>query len=209
MTLADGTQKCVEDIDYNDNLKVWDFDNACFASANPLYIKKKEHTNKVNVLKFSDGSELRTINQHRIFNKQAGKFTYPMTDDTPIGTITFNEKGEEITLVEKYVQACEVDFYNIITERHLNCFANGILTSCRLNNMYPIRDMKFVKDNRKLIPASSFPFIPLRWYEGLRLAEQPLQINRDGADYHGDHSVQDYALRLMRTDKRVWEKIAV
>ena len=41
--------------------------------------------------------------------------------------------------------------YNIITKQHLNCFANGILTSCRLNNMYPIENMKFVKDNRKLL----------------------------------------------------------
>ena len=94
-----------------------------------------------------------------------------------------------------------VKYYNIITKRHLNCFANGILTSCRLNNMYPIADMKFVKDDRELLTYSDFAAVPKEWVDGLRLLEQPFDINRDGAFDHGDRSVQDYALRLMTMDK--------
>lgn len=201
ITLADGQCKKVEDVTYDDDLLVWDFDNACFAVAKPLWLKIKETTNRYNVLKFSDGSELRTIDQHRIFNKQAGKFTYPMTDETPIGTITFNDKGQEVTLIDKYVEQGEVDFYNIITEYHMNCFANHILTSCRFNNLYPIANMKFVKDDRQPVPMSAYPKVPEKWFKGLRLAEQPTQINR-GNDVAHAASIQDHVLNVyIRKDK--------
>jgi hypothetical protein len=202
--LADGTTKNVEDIDYSDNLKVWDFDEGRFTQANPLFIKLEEEIDEYSVLKFDDGSELKNV-EHRIFNIQAGKFTYPMTDDTPIGTKTFNAQGKEITLVSKEKVKGTVKYYNIITKRHLNCFANGILTSCRLNNMYPIENMKFVKDDRRLIEPSECPLIPQEWFDGLRLAEQPQDINRDGAVNFNDTSVQDYALRIMKMDKRLNE----
>jgi hypothetical protein len=63
----------------------------------------------------------------------------------------------------------------------MNCFANGILTSCRYNNIYPIKDMKFIKDNRlnkkprwkvygdKFKP---YPELTVQYLEGLRLYEQ-------------------------------------
>ena len=203
IALADGTCKNVEDIDYSDNLKVWDFDNGQFASANPLFIKIEQTADKYNLLKFDDGSELKTVHQHRIFNVQAGKFTYPMTEDTPIGTKTFNAAGKQVTLVSKQIVKEEVKYYNIITKQHLNCFGNGILTSCRLNNMYPIENMKFVKDDRKLLTYTNFPLVPKEWVDGLRLMEQPVDINRDGAVNFNDSSVQDYVLRLMDMDRRL------
>lgn len=196
--LADSTTKRAEEITYDDKLLVWDFDKGCFASANPLWIKVAEKTHQYNYLRFTDGSVLKTINQHRIFNKEAGKFTYPMTDETPVGTTTFNAKGEYVTLVEKTVVEEDVVFYNIITDYHMNLFADNILTSCRLNNIYPIQDMKFVKDNRELVSYNVYAALDKKWYDGLRLAEQPLDINRDNADNHGDKSVIEYVQRLIR-----------
>lgn len=202
ISLADGTCKKVEDIDYDDELLVWDFDNGCFSLAKPLFIKVAQESSSYNLLRFSDGSELKTIHQHRIFNIEAGKFTYPMTDDTPVGTHTFNANGEIVSLVSKEVIKKPVEYYNIITKHHLNCFANGILTSCRLNNMYPIRCMKFVKDDRTMLSDTDFPLLPTEWIDGLRLKEQPTDINRDGNVNFNDKSVQDYALRLMNVDKK-------
>ncbi len=196
--LADGTTKRADEITYDDELLVWDFDNGRFASSNPLWIKVAETAHQYNYLRFSDGSVLKTINQHRIFNKEAGKFTYPMSDETPIGTTTFNAKGEYVTLVEKKVVEEDVVFYNIITDYHMNLFADNILTSCRLNNIYPIQDMKFVKDNRALVSYDVYASLDKKWYDGLRLAEQPLDINRDNADNHGDKSVIEYVQRLIR-----------
>ena len=176
VTLADGSTKRIEDISYSDQIKVWDFDTASFASARALWIKRAETAMAYNELMFSDGSTLRTVDQHRIFNKQAGAFTYPMTDDTPIGTITYTVDGAEVVLVGKRVVTEIVDYYNVITDGHMNLFANGILTSCRFSNAYPIHSMRWIKAGRTLRDRAEFAGIADRWIDGLRLCEQTYSV---------------------------------
>ena len=176
ITLADGNTKRIEDIEYSDLLLVWNFDESRFDEAHPLWIKKAETTSQYNLIEFGDGSFIKTIHDHRIFNKEMGMFTYPMiSEDAPIGTTTFTANGEEVTLAGKSFVNEKVDFYNIITDKHINLFANGILTSCRYNNIYPIVDMKFVKDDREPVLQSEFG-LEDKYYEGLRLAEQDIPV---------------------------------
>lgn len=176
ITMADMSKVSVENISYSDNILVWDFDNGEFASAKPLWIKKTQTSVLSCLLTFSDDSELRIVGEspkaHRIFNKESGKFTYGSMPETPIGTTTFNDKGEEITLINKQWIFGEVEFYNVITDYHMNLFANSILTSMRYNNIYPITDMKFVKDDRTLRTADDYPNIEERLFKGFRLSEQ-------------------------------------
>ena len=177
ITLSDGTNKLIEEIEYSDLIKVWNFDDCKFDIAEPLWIMKKYKTNTYNLLEFSDGSILKTINQHRIFNKEKGSFTYPMTDDTPIGTTTFNVNGNEISLVKKHVKIEITEYYNIITKYHINLFANGILTSCRYNNIYPIKDMAFVKYDKNIaVKEDDLKDIPKKYIDGLRLKDQQIPI---------------------------------
>ena len=190
ISLADGTYKPIENINHNDLLLTWDFDLGQYAQAQPLWIKRSETGTRYNQLTFSDGTVLRTFDQHRIFNKQAGAFTYPMSDDTPIGTITVNEHGQEITLVKREIVWDTIEHYNIITDHHINLFADSILTSCRFNNIYPITDMKFVKDtvlNRNL---SEFAKIESRFVSGLRLQEQSFELAM----------IEGYVNRLLATE---------
>ena len=194
-------KKKIEDLTYEDNLVVWDFDNGCFTTAKALWLKEKEYAEEYNLLTFSDGSTLKTIRQHRIFNKELGKFTYPMSDETPVGTTTFNEAGEEVTLVSKEVVEEKVAFYNVISEYHMNVFAEGILTSCRLSNLYDIKDMKYVKDNRELTSETEFEGLPEEYINGLRLREQPVDINRGNSDNHGN-TLRDYVNNLIRIAKK-------
>jgi hypothetical protein len=190
ISLADGTYKPIEDINNDDLLLTWDFDLGRYAQARPLWIKRGETGTRYNKLTFSDGTVLRTFDQHRIFNKQAGAFTYPMSDDTPIGTITVNEHGQEITLVKREIVWDTIEHYNIITDYHINLFADSVLTSCRFNNIYPIADMKFVKDtvlNRNL---SEFAEIESRFVSGLRLQEQSFELAM----------IEGYVNRLLATE---------
>ena len=193
ITLADDSTKPIESITMSDNLKVWDFDNGVATVATPLWIKRKEVTTQYNLIKFSDGSELKTISQHRIFNKQAGKFTYPMTDETPIGTITVKSDGTEVTVISKKVVYELVNYYNIVTDGgYMNLYANSILTSLRWNNIYPITDMKYVKDSRTLRNRSEFNGIADRWIDGLRLQEHDTDIKR----------IRKYVQRLENTEAK-------
>ena len=150
ITLADGSTKPVEDITYDDDLLVWDFFNGCFASAKPRWIKVKQTADVYNKLTFDNGTTLGLVGEggtqgyHRIFNKQACCFTHTGVPETPNGTITFAEDKSEPVLVSQELIHDTVDYYNIITDKHFNLFANGILTSCKCSNMYRIEDMKYV-----------------------------------------------------------------
>ena len=173
VTLADGSTRAIESITMSDSLKVWDFDNSQYASATPLWIKQKQSTTQYNLIRFSDGSELKTIGQHRIFNKEAGAFTYPMTDATPVGTTTVRADGTEVTVVSKRVVYDSVNYYNVVTAGgYMNLYANTILTSLRYNNIYPITNMRYTKDGRTLRNRAEFAGIADRWIDGLRLTEQ-------------------------------------
>lgn len=150
ITLADGTTKPIEEITYDDNLLVWDFFNGCFASAKPSWIKIKQTVGVYNKLTFDNGATLGLVGKggsqgyHRIFNKQANMFTHTGVPETPNGTITFAEDKSEPVLVSQELIYDTVDYYNIITDKHFNLFANGILTSCRCSNLYKIENMKYV-----------------------------------------------------------------
>jgi uncharacterized repeat protein (TIGR02543 family) len=201
VTLADRSRKAIEDITYEDKLLVWDFDNGCFAEAQPLWIKKRQVAEEYNLVKFDNGVELKTVADHRIFNMEAQKFTYTMNEeDTPIGTTTFMEDGTTAKLIAREVVKETVNYYNIITDYHMNLFANGILTSLRLNNLYKIENMKFVKDNRELVSREEFASIPDKYFYGLRLAEQPKEINR-GNDVKHTNTLTEYVERIMKIEK--------
>lgn len=150
ITLADGTTKAIEDITYDDELLVWNFYAGRFDKAKPSWIKVEETAPRYNLVKFSNGSEVGfvgpggDIGYHRVFNKEAKAFTHTGVKDTPNGTTTFAQDGTFPTVVSQEVVEKEVKFYNVITDKHYNIFANGILTSCRLSNMYDIEDMKYV-----------------------------------------------------------------
>ena len=204
ISMADGSYKKIEDITYDDDILVWNFDEGCFARSKPLWIMKTRKAKQYNKLTFADGSVLKTIGQHRIFNNEKGKFTYPMTNDTPLNTLTLTDKGEFVPLVAKEVVEEEIEYYNVITNYHMNLFADHILTSCRLNNLYPINNLKFVKTHKELLKYESFENcpIPKKYYEGLRLDEQPDWdvISKDAVD-HGDKSYLDYVNRLIALQK--------
>lgn len=200
ITLANGTKKKVEELNYEDDLLVWDFDNGCMASAKPLWLQKEQKADRYNLFKFSDGNILKTVNQHRIFNAEKGAFTYPMTDQTPIGTTTLNDKGEKVKLISKEIIDEKVTYYNIITKYHMNAFTAGILTSCRLSNLYPIKNLKYVKDGRKLISKEEYAGVPEEYYEGLRLAEQPQEINKKH-DQNFGNNIKEYVEHLIESAK--------
>lgn len=178
ITLADGTTKKVQDITYNDLLKVWNFDEGKSDSAKPIWIKIEQTANQYALVKLSDGNSIKLVGSdgkyHCMFDMDEQKFNHAIDC---IGHNVYTENG--IVKVESLEIVNEpVKFYNIVTNVHLNCYTNHILTSTEKNNIYPINDMKFVKDNRKFKPYEIFENygISLDDYNGWRLAEQPMSV---------------------------------
>ena len=177
ITLADGSRKPVEELKFDDKLKVWNFDKGCEDSADILWMMQGRRTSPYYFkCTFSDGTVFNIIGKdetacHRVFDKTQGKFLYPQMMES--GDKVYTENGL-VTLVSCEKIEEEVGMYNVVTVGHINCFANGILTSARYNNRYPIdQNMKFVKDDRKFRPYSEFrkAGISREWYDGMRLAE--------------------------------------
>lgn len=175
ITLADGNCKKVQDIAYNDQLLVWDFDNGCYASSYPLWIKEEEIALSYYHCIFENGTTLGLVgsngNCHAVFCLDDNCFEYA---NNCVGKMIMTENGAtKLLSCEQKHEA--VKFYNIITNHHINCYANGVLTSSKLNNIYPIEKMKFVMEDRPIIPIEKFGDIQEEFYHGLRLGENKIE----------------------------------
>ena len=178
ITLSDGTTKKVQDITYNDILKVWNFDEGKSDSAKPIWIKVEQTANQYALVKLSDSNSIKLVGTdgkyHCMYDMDEQKFIHAIDC---IGHNVYTENG--IAKVESLEIINEpVKFYNIVTNVHLNCYANHILTSTEKNNIYPINDMKFVKDSREFKPYEAFENygISLDDYNGWRIAEQLMSV---------------------------------
>lgn len=192
ITLSDGSMKNIENITYDDELLVWNFDNGEFTKAKPIIIIAGVASRYKHVL-LENGYELKTIQNHRLFNVDQGKFMYPKN---MIGETTVTQDGKLVKVLSVTKHDEQVEYYNITTDYHINLYANKLLTSNRLNNIYPIQDMKFIKDARPINNINEFCDIPKKYIDGLRLLEQPQDINKDGASVRGK-TPREYALRQL------------
>lgn len=155
--------KFVQDITYDDDILVWNFDEGRLDYAKPVFIKKEQTSDSYWRVTDEDGKTVNLVGSngksHRLYNKRTHLFEYPQ--DIP------ECKCEEIHESVKY--------YNIITAYHFNCFANGILTSKRYSNMlYPITDeMKYDKTvkHTNTCKREQFNFLTDDEFEKLRLSE--------------------------------------
>lgn len=155
--------KFVQDITYDDDILVWNFDEGKLNYAKPIFIKQEQTSDSYWHVTDEDGKTVNLVGSdgksHRLYNKRTHLFEYPQ--DIP------ECKCEEIHESVKY--------YNILTEYHFNCFANGILTSKRYSNMlYPITDeMKYDKTvkHTNTCKREQFDFLTDDEFEKLRLSE--------------------------------------
>lgn len=173
ITLHDGTTKKIEDITYDDELLVWDFDNGCFATAKPSWISKAQLYPYYYKITLEDGTQLDLIGSngdcHRLFNVDKLKFVYGSRFTLGEKTFKKDKSTPKVISIERIDK--EVVYYNMNTKYHINCFINGVLSSCRYNNLYPIKDMKFVKTPRAKVPLSAYSNVPADYYHDLRLGE--------------------------------------
>jgi hypothetical protein len=179
ISLYNGITKKVQNINYNDELLVWNFDEGKFDRAKPLWIKKEEKTNNYYKVTLDNGNTINLVGSngkcHRLFNYDDMMFE---SATELVGKNVHTLNGiHKVVSVENVKET--VEYYNIITNYHMNCFANGILTSCRFNNLYPIKDMVFDKSNVNVDPRWKIhqekfkpnPEILPKYIKGMRLDE--------------------------------------
>ena len=167
-------RKKLRDITPDDLILCWDFNTSSFAYVEPLWIKKLEIEKRYYLLEFSDGSSLEIVGDHKVFDVDRNKFVNAGNEnELNIGSHVYNSNGEIVELTSWKEIEEEIDSHNVITNYHMNMFANGILTSCVFSNIYNIENMKYVDQRIERITNEDLEGIDEKYIKGLRLNEVP------------------------------------
>lgn len=134
ITLADGIQKRIEDLTYNDMLLVWDFFKGEYAAvpASVIVFHGDAYYDVVTLI-FSDGTEVRTVGAHDFFDVAANEFVsinksnvasfvghdFIKTDGNGYSTVTL----VDYTIVNEYTGS-----YSILSAYHNNFIVENMLS---------------------------------------------------------------------------------
>lgn len=143
ITLADGTQKRIDQLTFEDRLLAWDFFTGTYVEQDiSLLVNHGEELYRVANLTFSDGTALRLIGSHGVFDYDLNKYVYisvenmqafvghrfvQQSSDGGYRTVTLTDAFE----TEEYTSAWSVS--SAVTS---NAFASGMLTVAPPEDFY-------------------------------------------------------------------------
>ena len=136
ITLADGTQKKVEDIVETDILLVFDHETGRYVESAITFIERDgwAYYNVIN-LEFSDGTKTRLIYEHGLFDLTLNKYVYidEFNYESFVGHkfAMMGENGnayETVTLEKAYVTNEYTGCFSLVTMYHLNYFIDGLFS---------------------------------------------------------------------------------
>lgn len=132
--LADGTQKRIDEISYDDEFIVWDFVNGCYTTAKATIIMNHGQNNyEVMTLNFSDGTSVKTINGHGFYEADINKFIILKNENVQnyIGHNFIKQNADGYTTVELVsynIETQHTESWSILTEYYYNCILDGMFT---------------------------------------------------------------------------------
>lgn len=150
ITMANGTQKPVENIEYGDEVLCYDFEKGEQTTSYIDWMIPKQTATEYWKITLSDGTVLKLVGpkdgpnkdkSHRLYNVTKQSFMYPQDFEKDDLTLKENSDLVKVVFCEKIFET--VSFYNIASNKHINVYAEGVLTSNRLNNRFEIKNNKF------------------------------------------------------------------
>lgn len=138
ITLADGTQKAVEDLTGDELLLVWNLQTGQFDTAPILFIDSDPtYTYSVIDLAFSDGTTVQVISEHGFWDYNLNEYVYldkdaaqyighwfnKLTTDAEGNNISIGVQLTDVTITEEVTAA-----YSPVTYSHLCYYVNGMLS---------------------------------------------------------------------------------
>lgn len=187
VTLYDGTTKNIEDITYNDLIKVWNHDTGSFDYEYAGWIESKGTASSYTKITFEDGTELKVVGSHSLFSKRLNKYVDILSRDLEVGDEVVTLKDGigyiKITNIEKVNET--VHFYHVITTRYFNLIANDILTTFEIfenisNFMGFDENLKWQNVNEvrsDMYTYDDFTYLPKYIYKVFRLEETKYLVN--------------------------------
>ena len=165
--LADNTFKPARRLTANDIVMCWNFDEGKMEASDLLWFTHDHITNSYDKIITDTGRTFKNVGNHRLFSLTTNKFERSLE---MIGHQVWTLDGVE-TIIDIETVNESVDFCNAISSKNMNIITEGFLSSCGFNNLYPIKDMRYIKDYRQHRPIAVYGDIPQSWYHTLRLGE--------------------------------------
>ena len=135
ITLSDGTQKSIDDLQLTDKILAWDFFTGAYVEQDISFIiNHGESLYRIANLVFSNDTQLRVIGEHGVFDYDLNKFVYLSIDNMNeyIGHrfVKYAEDGsyDIVTLTEAYETEEYTTAWSITSTYTSNAFASGLLT---------------------------------------------------------------------------------
>ena len=134
ITMADGTQKQIQDVRVGDMVIAWNFYTGKYEIM-PVSLLQAHSTGVQNVLHlyFEDGTELKVLGEHGIFDADLNTFIFIDEDDVGnyLGHSFVKQDGDGFTtvkLVDYEVTTEYTTAYTILSMDHYNVIAEGMFT---------------------------------------------------------------------------------
>ena len=203
--LANGKYKKIEDIYYDDLLAVWSYDTGSITYEYPIWIEQEHKTTAYQRTTFSDGSVLKTVGFHGVYDLDNKKF---ISVDNPqefkVGTkIAKIKDGQIFPIVVRKIETIyeTTTYYHVASTTYFNIIANNILTTdgtTILSNLYGFEDyIKWPKSRESIISDENnlYKFedlngsLPYHIFLGGRASEAKYIVNQG---YMTDELLQNY-----------------
>ena len=132
ITLADGTQKRIDEVEYTDMILVWNFSEGRYDAAPASIIMNHGYgTVDVLTLVFADGTRVNTINGHGFFDEALNQFVIIDTENVAdyVGHSFIKLDGDSYSateLVGYSVETRYTEVWSILTAVHYNAIIEGM-----------------------------------------------------------------------------------
>lgn len=133
ITMSDGSLKPVEDLVIGDVVRTFDHETGLVSSAPVCFLMKSENVYGAFTLHFDNDINITVIQEHGFYDSDLNKYVFISADNANdyIGHHFYNVDQEcQIELKSFELLTSKVDAYAIVTSKHLNHMAEGMLSIC-------------------------------------------------------------------------------
>ena len=187
--LADNTVKKIEDIHYDDLLKVWSYDTGSTTMEYPIWIETPKTSKQYTKISFSDQSEIKIVGGHAFFSVDQKKFVKANDPkDFYIGTRIrkVDEKGNLVTVKVTNIETIQepITYYFVASTRYYNIISDDFITTdayTDITNLYSFNEN--IQWQNKIVEELPYEylkdFLPYYMYKGFRAGELSILL-QDG-----------------------------
>ena len=169
ITMGNGAQKVVEEIEIGDVIRTVDHETGNVSSAPVCFIWKTENASNAFTLTFEGGTEVKVIEEHGFYDQEERKYAFINANNAKdyIGHHFYDaDNNRWLELKGCKLLDESIDAYAIITSGHLNHLSNGILSMCDgsvkvLANIFEYDEQMRFDADKKAADIAAYGLTPL------------------------------------------------